>query len=75
MPTMTPKRPMTLAKISRIRILTKSVEFWASARAAPDPTIPTVIPQATLETPTVSPAANMRKPERHWTFVNGYMKI
>lgn len=66
-PTISPKRPITLAKISRIRILTNRVEFWASARAAPEPTIPTVIPQATLDTPTVTPAANMRKPAKQFS--------
>lgn len=56
---MTPKRPIALPKISTIRILTKSAEFCASARAAPEPTMPTQIPQNKLEKPTVRPAPNM----------------
>jgi hypothetical protein len=35
-----PKRPMALAKISMIKILTKSAGFAASASAAPEPTTP-----------------------------------
>ena len=59
---MIPKRPMALPKISIIKSLTKRAEFCASERAAPDPTIPTQIPQARLDKPTVRPAANIRKP-------------
>lgn len=59
---MTPKRPMALPKISTMRILTKSEEFWASASAAPDPTIPTQTPQNRLENPTVRPAPNIENP-------------
>lgn len=53
---------MALPKISTIRILTKRLGFWASARAAPLPTIPTHTPQKRLENPTVRPAPNMEKP-------------
>ena len=59
MATMTPKRPMAEPKISMIRILTNRELFAASARAAPEPTIPTHIPQAKFVNPTVKPAANM----------------
>lgn len=41
MPTMTPKRPRAEPKISTIRILTKRVPFWASARAHELPVTPT----------------------------------
>ena len=61
--TITPKRPIADAKISTIRILTKRDPFWASARAAPDPTMPTAIPQKRLQNPTVSPAPNRAYPE------------
>ena len=57
--TMTPKRPMALAKISTMRILTKSDASCASASAAPDPTMPTAMPQKRFEKPTVRPAANI----------------
>lgn len=56
MPTMTPKSPRALPKISTIRILTNIEDSCASARAALVPEIPTVIPQIRLERPTVSPA-------------------
>ena len=59
---MSPKRPMADPKISTMRILTKSVESAASARAAPDPTWPTQIPQKRLTRPVVSPAPNMVYP-------------
>lgn len=62
--TIRPNNPMALAKISTIRILTKSAGFAASARAAPDPTMPTAKPQAKLHKPTVSPAANMIYPKK-----------
>lgn len=57
--TMTPNRPMALPKISTIRIFTKRLAFWASAKAAPLPTMPTQMPQKRLEKPTVRPAPNM----------------
>lgn len=41
MPTMTPNNPSALPNISMTRILTKSVEFWASDRAQLLPMIPT----------------------------------
>lgn len=41
MPTMTPNNPSALPKISITRILTKSVEFWASDKAQLLPMIPT----------------------------------
>lgn len=41
MPTMTPNRPRALPNISITRILTKSVEFWASLRAQLLPMMPT----------------------------------
>jgi len=59
METMTPNRPIALPKISTIRILTNRAGSCASASAAPDPTMPTQIPQNRLEKPTVSPAPNM----------------
>jgi len=59
METMTPNRPIALPKISTIRILTNRAGSWASARAAPDPTIPTHTPQNKFEKPTVRPAPNM----------------
>lgn len=62
MATIIPKRPIALPKISMIRILTKRAEFWASANAAPDPTIPTHNPQARLHIPTLIPAAKIWKP-------------
>ena len=43
MPTITPKRPSAVAKISITRIFTKSFGFCASASAQPLPQIPTVI--------------------------------
>lgn len=59
MPTMRPKRPMALPKISMIKIFTKSEGLAASARAAPEPTIPTAMPQNRLTRPTVRPAPKM----------------
>lgn len=59
MATITPNSPIALPKISTIRILTKRLPFWASARAAPLPTMPTQMPQKRLENPTVRPAPNM----------------
>jgi len=48
MPTMTPKSPSALPKISIMRILTKSVPFCASANAHPEPVMPTHTPQKRL---------------------------
>lgn len=59
MATISPNKPIALAKISTIRIFTKSTGLAASAKAAPEPTIPTAIPQTKLLNPTVRPAANM----------------
>ena len=53
-----PNSPIALAKISIIRILTNRVGFWASARAAPEPTTPIAVPQNKFDNPTVKPAAN-----------------
>ena len=50
-----PKRPIALAKISIIRILTNKAGFAASAKAAPEPTTPTAKPQTKFEKPTVNP--------------------
>ena len=52
MPTMTPKSPSALPKISIMRILTKSVPFCASANAHPEPVMPTHTPQKRLLRPT-----------------------
>ncbi len=41
-----------------MRIRTNKDEFCASAKAAPDPTRPTHIPQNKLHKPTVKPAPN-----------------
>ena len=51
---MSPKRPMAEPKISMMRILTKSVESAASARAVPDPTTHTTrqVTQANGQTST-----------------------
>lgn len=59
---MRPNKPMALPKISMIRILTKRELLAASAKAAPDPTMPTHMPHARLLKPTVSPAPNILKP-------------
>lgn len=53
--TMTPKRPRALAKISTIRILTKSDGFCASLNAQLLPTTPTAMPQTRFEKPTIQP--------------------
>ena len=41
-----------------IKTLTNKLEFWASAKAAPEPVIPTQIPQAKFDIPTVKPDQN-----------------
>lgn len=51
---------MAEPKISTIRILTKRAEFAASERAAPEPTMPTAIPQNKLTRPTAKPAPNIK---------------
>jgi len=56
--TIKPNKPIALAKISMIRIRTNNDEFWASAKAAPEPTRPTQTPQNKLHKPTVKPALN-----------------
>lgn len=63
MPTITPKRPRALPKISTIRILTKVDGVWASASAQPAPTTPTQIPQNRFERPTDKPAPKIANPE------------
>lgn len=59
MPTITPKRPKALPKISITRIFTKSVEFWASDSAQLLPIIPTHTPQTRLAKPTIRPEAKI----------------
>lgn len=59
METITPNRPIAEAKISMMRILTKSEGLAASANAAPEPTTPTQTPQKRLHKPTVSPPPNI----------------
>ena len=59
MPTITPKRPIALPNISTIKILTNNDESCASAKAAPEPTMPTHKPQNRLDSPTVNPAPNI----------------
>jgi len=49
-------------KISTTKTLTNKVASAASARAALEPEIPTQIPQARSEKPTVKPAQNKEKP-------------
>lgn len=60
MPTISPKRPIADPKISTIRTLTNNAELAASASAAPDPTIPTAIPQNKLTKPTEIPAPKIK---------------
>ena len=57
--TITPNKPMAEPKISMMRIFTNSELFAASAKAAPEPTMPTQRPQAKFVIPTVRPAANI----------------
>lgn len=61
-PTITPNSPMALAKISIIRIRTKSCGRCASAIAQELPTAPTEIPQERFDRPTMRPTANMAQP-------------
>ena len=62
MPTMIPKIPRAEAKISTIRILTKSEGSWASPMAQEEPAIPTETPEATFVNPTERPAENIPYP-------------
>merc|ERR1719399_2244357 len=61
-PTMTPKRPRALPKISTINIFTKSSGFCASPRAQPLPDTPTQMPQTRLDNPTERPTENKQYP-------------
>ena len=56
-PMMTPKSPSALPKISTTRILTNSSGFCASERAQLEPAMPTQMPHARFEKPTLMPAA------------------
>lgn len=62
MPIIIPKSPIALAKISIIKIFTKSEGFAASAKAAADPTTPMARPQTKLLNPTVKPPPKSIKP-------------
>ena len=55
---MTPYRPRAPPKISTISIFMKVPLCAASVKAAPDPIIPTQIPQVRLHPPVMTPAAN-----------------
>ncbi len=59
MPTITPKSPRALPKISMIRIFTKVEGVCESAKAAPAPVTPTQTPQKRFDRPTESPAPKM----------------
>ena len=61
-PTIIPKIPRADAKISTIKIFTKSEASWASPMAQLDPAIPTEIPEAIFVNPTDSPAENIPYP-------------
>lgn len=61
---MIPKIPKADAKISTMRILTKSEESWASARAHALPAIPTDIPLAIFVKPTLHPEKNTPYPAK-----------
>lgn len=62
MPTITPKSPRALPKISMTKILTNRDEFCASDKAQLLPIIPTQIPQKRLAKPTIMPEAKMAYP-------------
>ncbi len=62
-PTITPKSPRALPKISIMRILTNVDGVWASANAQPAPVIPTQTPQNKFDSPTDKPAPNNAKAE------------
>lgn len=57
-PTITPKSPRALPKISIIKILTKVEGVCESARAQPAPVIPTHTPQNKFDNPTDNPDPN-----------------
>ena len=57
-PTITPKSPKALPKISIMRILTNVDGVWASANAQPAPVTPTQTPQNKFDRPTDKPAPN-----------------
>lgn len=59
MPTISPKSPIAEPKISIIKILTNNIGLAASLRAAPEPTMPTAMPQNKLTKPTARPAPNI----------------
>ncbi len=59
---MTPNSPIALPKISMMRILINRDACCASASAAPEPTIPTHMPQNRLDRPHVIPAPNIANP-------------
>lgn len=70
-PTISPNKPIALPKISTINILTNNDEFAASAKAAPDPTIPTAKPQNKLTNPTIKPAPNIKYAPIKFFALNG----
>lgn len=59
---MSPNNPIALPKISTIKIFTNNAGFAASAKAAPDPTMPTQTPHTKFTIPTVRPAPNSMYP-------------
>lgn len=63
-PTMTPKSPSALPKISITNIFTKSDEFCASDRAQLLPMMPTQTPQNKFAKPTMIPEAKIAYPAR-----------
>ena len=56
---MTPQRPSALPKISTINIFINVPFYAASVNAAPEPIIPTQIPQPKFEIPHKRPAAKI----------------
>jgi hypothetical protein len=64
-PTMRPKRPIALAKISITSIFTKSEPFCASASTAALPMSPTERAHASSVKPIVTPAQKRAKPLRY----------
>lgn len=68
-PTIKPNKPIADPKISTIKILTNNDELAASEIAAPDPTIPTDIPQKRFTNPTVTPAQKITNPENQFWFL------
>jgi hypothetical protein len=63
-PTIIPKIPRAEAKISTMRILTKSDSSCASERAHELPAIPTEIPLAIFVNPTLHPDQNTEYPAK-----------